>query len=116
MRRRDVLLFRIAPAGGPVADLSCRQLYLRTVNAQCGASEEDANAHEPWMGEPPLVREHETPEQLISSLRLKLQECRVLRVVDAEWLSTAELRDGVDALADAVRARGGEVLFERSDR
>ena len=76
----------------------------------------DATAHEQWMGEPPLVREHETPQQLICRLSLELQECRVLRVVDAEWLSTAELRDGVDALVDAVRARGGEVLFERSGR
>jgi len=66
------------------------------------------------MGEPPLVRERETPQQLIRNLSRELEECRLLRVVDAEWLSTAELRAGVDALVDAVRARGGEVLFERS--
>jgi hypothetical protein len=113
MRRRDVLLFRVAPAGGRIADLSCRQLYLRTVDAQCGASAEDAGAHEQWMGEPPLVRDRETPQQLIRNLGRTLQECRVLRVVDAEWL-TADLRDGVDALVEGVRARGGEVLFERS--
>ena len=114
LRRRDILLFRIAPTGRRSADLSCRQLYLRAVDAKCGASEEEAAAYEPWMGEPPLVRHHETPEQLIRNLSRELEECRVLRVVDAEWLTTTELRDGVDALVRAVRARGGEVSFERS--
>ena len=114
MRRRDVLLFRIAPVGGRTADLSCRQLYLRTVDAQCGASDEEAATHEPWMGEPPLVREHATPQELIRNLIHDLQDCRVLRVIDVEWLGTADLRAGVDALVEAVRTRGGEVVFERS--
>lgn len=115
MRRRDILLFRIAPTGGRTAELSCRQLYLRAVDAQCGASDEEAAAHEPWMGEPPLVRERATPQELIRNLSHELQDCRLLRVIDTEWLSTADLRAGVDSLMAAVRARGGEVLFERSD-
>lgn len=64
------------------------------------------------MGEPPLVREHPSPRELLHNLDRDLKECDLLRVLDAEWLTTTDLRSGVDALVEAIRARGGEVLFE----
>jgi hypothetical protein len=81
LRRRDVLLFRIAPTGGRSRS-SCRQCRLRTVDAQCGVSEEKLLTMN-HRYEPPLVRERETPEQLIRNLNRELGECRMLRVVDA---------------------------------
>ena len=105
------MLFRVAPTGARTADLLCRQLYLRTVDAQCGASIQEAAAHEPWMGEPAAVfaRPETSPLREIED---HLKHIDVLRVVEGEWLASTTLGAQIEPLLAAFRARGGRVELD----
>lgn len=112
MNRRDFFLLRTEPRGR-VADLSCKRLYMRCLDAQVtgGERDESADSSEPsqWGGEPPARFLERAPRQLFEELDRELREVEVLRVVDSQWL-VGDLRRDFDNLMALFRARGGRVV------
>ncbi|HJN43528.1 MAG: hypothetical protein QGI10_07120 [Vicinamibacterales bacterium] len=113
MKRRDLLLLRTAEHDR-VVELSCERLFMRyndarAIGGQLGGAEGAGDA--PWDGEPPTDIEERTCEELFQDLDRELRGADVLRVLDRNWLVGEELRQEVDALLAAFRARGGRVEF-----
>ena len=116
MKRRDFLLLRVDPRTDEAAprefELSCRQLYIRWLDADDAGSEpmRSAEPAEPsmWGGEPPAVLDLPTREQILEDLERELRGVDVVRVVDTQWL-VGDLKQEVERRIDTFRARGGRV-------
>jgi hypothetical protein len=107
VNRREFLLFKKV-RGQRVAELSCERLFMRVVDSQLtrGANVGPDN---PWAGEPPRVVDEITTHELFADLERELRGVDVVRVVDAAWLTSAELRQRLDSVLDEFRAAGGRV-------
>ena len=107
MKRRDFLLFKTV-GERRVAELSCERLYMRVVETQRVSAASDECAEDRG-GEPPAVFDARTADQLFADLELELRGVDVVRVVDRSWLGAGDLEGRLDAVLDAVRARGVQV-------
>ena len=108
MNRRDFLLFR-TDGRTKTVDLSCERLYMLYVDARNAESSDTPDALETPGGEPPARFEMRTTRQLFDDLARDLIDADVLRVTHTEWLAADDFKREVDALVDAVRARGMRV-------
>jgi hypothetical protein len=115
MNRRDFLFLRRTPRGR-VLELSCRALYLRTLdaNAPTTQSKDDVFNHEPWMGEPPTDFDKSADDDWLVQLEAQLRNVAVLRLLDEEWLASTQIKQQLEPLLSAFRARGGLVEYTNS--
>jgi hypothetical protein len=116
VNRRDFLCLRVTPRGRTL-ELSCRSLYMHYLDSESlGAADPESSVfdHEPWMGEPPAVFARRTAEALLSQVEDDLRDADVLRLLDGEWLAPTGLRDRIEPVLSAFRARGGRVEFGNS--
>ena len=115
MNRRDFLSLSTRDSKR-ILELSCERLYMRYVDARSGigrAGEPQAfdTNRRPWEGEPPLKIETPTTRELFAALERELAGADVLRVREADWLSSEEFGREVEAHVEAFRRRGGRVEF-----
>lgn len=113
MNRRDFLRLRTTLRGRTL-ELSCRQLYMRFVDAQVARGDESrvsAEHHDVWMGEPAAAFTRRAPDALVQSLAEELRAVDVLRISDIEWLAATDLRTELEPLLAAFRARGGVLEY-----
>src|SRR5262249_16830163 len=115
MNRRDFLFLRPTPRGRTL-ELSCRALYMRTLDAQAPTTQADGAVfeHEPWMGEPPPDFHKSEAEDLVRQIETQLEGVDVLRLLDEEWLEPTGIGDRLDPLIAAFRARGGRIESGKS--
>jgi hypothetical protein len=111
MNRRDFLLLRTdRPA--LVVELSCRQLYMRYLDAQVTGDRRDEDGDavvDPWGSEPPNVFEERTFADVLRALDSRLHDVDVVRLGETEWLACEEVKRGLDDVLASFRARGGRV-------
>ena len=107
MNRREFLLFKKV-RGRRVAELSCERLFMRVVDSQLMRGS-NMGSDDPWAGEPPRVVDEITTHELFADLERELRGVDVLRVMDAAWLTSAELRQRLNSVLDGFRAAGGHV-------
>ena len=107
MNRREFLLFKKV-RGQRVAELSCERLFMRVVDSQLTPGLA-ADSDGPWVGEPPRVVHEITTDELFADLERQLRGVDVVRVVDAAWLTSADLRQRLNSVLDGFRASGGQV-------
>ena len=105
MKRRDFLFFKPEPARR-IAELSCERLYMRVVDTQLVSAQA---GDEPGEGEPPAVFETRTTEQVFADLERDLRGVDLVRVVDAEWLTSPDLKGRLESVLTAFRAAGGRI-------
>ena len=113
MNRRDFLRLRPTPKGRTL-ELSCRGLFMQSVNHQmlAGAADEStAFDHQEWMGEPPADFGTPSVDELLRGIEDELRDVQVLRVLEGEWLAATSLNQQLQPMLDAFRARGGRVEF-----
>jgi hypothetical protein len=112
LNRRDFLFLRRTPRGR-VLELSCRDLYMRAVNAEAvpGQGEHSVYDHEPWMGEPPADFETSASDDWLRQIENQLKDVDVLTLLDDEWLKATPINDQIEPVIAAFRARGGRVEF-----
>lgn len=109
MNRRDFLSLKVTRQGRTL-ELSCQGLYMQSLDVQvCHA--EAADAHEPWMGEPPTVWATPPADDLWERLEADLRGAQHLRVMESEWLESTSLGRRLLPLLDSFRDRGGRVEF-----
>jgi hypothetical protein len=114
VNRRDFLLLRRknhnVAANIRTFDLSCKLLFMRWVDAEATGlqGKEPAGPPSLWGGEPPARFAEATRQQLLQQLERELRDVDVLRVTDSEWL-VGDLRQEVETLMNAFRARGGRI-------
>jgi len=115
MNRRDFLFFR-RTSRGETLELSCRALYLRTldVDAPTTHSMDDVFNHEPWMGEPPTDFDKAPGDDWLGQLETQLRNVAVLRLLDEEWLTSTDIEQQLEPLLAAFRERGGLVEYSKS--
>ena len=106
MTRRDFLRLRRTEAGKQL-ELSCRALYMRCADATI--EPEPVPEWEPWMGEPPLVIERRSVDEILSTLEQELSGVQTLCLLDPEWLDNLAQADRVRGVIAAFTARGGRV-------
>jgi hypothetical protein len=108
MNRRDFLLFRTA-AGKRVLQVSCERLYMRAVDSAAAGSPDGIAPQDGWLEEPPRVVALPTVDDLFDDLGSALRNADVLRLLNPEWLASAELKYRFEnAIAD-FRACGGVI-------
>jgi hypothetical protein len=83
VERRDFLFLR---AGQP-AVLSCEPLFMRFLDSQMNG----------------------TTAQLFENLAADLRKVTAIRLADTTWLARADLKQELDVVLEAFRARGGRV-------
>jgi len=87
--RREFLLLR--PSGDPVViELSCEQLLMKYLDARIDGATVD----------------------LFARLNEELRGARDLRLVDTTWLAQEDLRQQLEPVLDAFRARGGRLVVQ----
>lgn len=104
--RRDFLRLRRTERGR-VAEVSCHALFMRCADA--GLEPPDADAWEPWMGEPPLVVARLSVDEVLASLERDLHDAQVLRLHEAQWLESMDGAATMRDIVDRFVARGGAV-------
>jgi hypothetical protein len=115
MNRRDFLSLSTSDSKR-ILELSCERLYMRYVDANAGIGRPaqsptvDINPRA-WEGEPPNEMETPTAMELFDTLERELAAADVLRVRDADWLSSEAFGQEVEARVQAFRRRGGKVEF-----
>jgi hypothetical protein len=107
VNRREFLSFKRV-RGQRVAELSCERLFMRVVDSQLMRGS-NVGADDPSAGEPPRVVDEITTHELFAHLERELRGVDIVRVVDAAWLTSAELRQRLDSVLDEFRAGGGRV-------
>jgi len=107
VNRREFLLFKRV-RGRRVAELSCERLFMRVVDSQMVRGS-NVGSDDPPAGEPPRVVDEITTHELFADLERELRGVDAVRVVDAAWLTSAELRQRLDSVLDEFRASGGRV-------
>jgi hypothetical protein len=112
MNRRDFLFLRRTPRGKTL-ELSCHDLYIRTLNAEAPTtqSKDDVYDHEPWMGEPPADFEKPADDDWLQQVERQLRDVEVLKLLDDQWLKPTGISARLEPLLTAFRARGGRVEF-----
>lgn len=90
MNRREFLLKSTGRSARSV-EMSCERLYMKYLDS----------------------RLHGTTARLFESLEAGLRNADELRLVDSAWLSREELKQPLEAILAAFRARGGRVRFKR---
>ena len=110
LSRRDFLRLRTTERGR-LLEVSCRTLFMRCADA--AIVREDMAEWEPRMGEPPLVIQRRSADDLLEAFEQDLRDVRVLRLLDAEWLDSIEGAPRIEAAIRAFRARGGVVESEQ---
>src|SRR6476646_627346 len=115
MNRRDFLFLR-RTSRGETLELSCRALYMRTldVDAPTTRSKDDVFNHEAWMGEPPTDFEKSAGDDWLGQLDTQLRSVAVLRLLDEEWLASTHIKQQIEPLLSAFRARGGLVEYSKT--
>src|SRR5262249_49870565 len=115
MNRRDFLFLRPTPRGRTL-ELSCRALYMRTLDAQAPTSQPEGTVyeHEPWMGEPPADFARSATDDWLRQIETQLREVEILKLIDQEWLMPTGINEQLEPVLTAFRARGGRVEFEKS--
>jgi hypothetical protein len=115
MNRRDFLFLRQTPRGRTL-ELSCRALYMRTINADAPTSHPEGAVfdHEPWMGEPPADFSRADGDDWVRELEAQLREVDVLKLLDSEWLASTPISGEMAPLLDAFRSRGGRVELAKT--
>ena len=115
MNRRDFLFLR-RTSRGETLELSCRALYMRTldVDAPTTQSKDDVFNHEAWMGEPPTDFEKSVGDDWLGQLETQLRNVAVLRLLDEEWLASTHIGQQLEPLLSAFRERGGLVEYSKS--
>jgi len=110
MNRRDFLFLRRTPRGRTL-ELSCRALYMRTLDAEAPTKQSESTVfdHEPWMGEPPADFEKSSGENWLQQIEIELRDVEVLKLLDEEWLEPTGISDQLKPVILAFRARGGRV-------
>ena len=109
MNRRDFLLFR-TEEGARVVELSCRRLALRDLEWRLTASGPAADTPDDITeGEPPAAFDTQSVDQALDALARNLTPRDVLRLVDAEWVPSDDLRGRIEAIVSNHRTRGGRV-------
>ncbi len=68
-----------------------------------------------WSGEPPTSVTVSDAEELFRDLDRELSDADVLRIVDREWLKSAEFRARFEAMLVSFRAHGGRAQFSTGD-
>ena len=91
-----------------MAELSCERLFMRVVDSQMVRGSNVGSDDTP-AGEPPRVVDEITTHELFADLERELRGVDAVRVVDAAWLTSAELRQRLDSVLDEFRAGGGRV-------
>ena len=107
MNRRDFLLFKTV-GERRVAELSCERLYMRVVDTRRVSAASDQSGDR-WDGEPPAVFDPLTTDRLFADLEQELRGADLVRVIDESWLGAGDLFGRLEAVLDAVRARGARV-------
>ena len=110
LSRRDFLRLRTTERGR-LLEVSCRTLFMRCADA--AIVREDMAEWEPRMGEPSLVIQRRSADDLLEAFEQDLRDVRVLRLLDAEWLDSIEGAPRIEAAIRAFRARGGVVESEQ---
>jgi hypothetical protein len=113
MNRRDFLRLRPTPKGRTL-ELSCRGMFMESVNHQMRAGAENEGSafdHQEWMGEPPAEFRTPSVEELLRGIEHELCNVEVLRILDGEWIASTSLSDQLQPMLDAFCARGGRVEF-----
>ena len=91
-----------------MAELSCERLFMRVIDSELMRGS-NVDSDDPWVGEPPRVVDEITTDELFADLERDLRGIDVVRVVDAAWLTSAELRQRLNSVLDGFRAGGGHV-------
>ena len=112
MNRRDFLRLRPTPKGRTL-ELSCRGLFMQSVNHQmlAGTAGESSAFDQEWMGEPPADFGTPSVDELLRGIEDELRGVQVLRVLEGEWIAATSLNQQLQPMLDAFRARGGRVEF-----
>jgi len=110
MNRRDFLFLRRTPRGRTL-ELSCRALYMRTLDVEAPTKQSESTVfdHEPWMGEPPADFEKPSGANWLQQIEIELRDVDVLKLLDEEWLEPTGISVQLQPLIAAFRARGGRV-------
>jgi hypothetical protein len=114
MNRRDFLFLRRTPRGRTL-ELSCHDLYIRTLNANAPTtpSKEDIYEHEPWMGEPPADFQKSEGDDWLQQVEAQLRDVEILKLVDQEWLTPTGIHEQLGPVLNAFRARGGRIEYDK---
>jgi hypothetical protein len=115
VNRRDFLFLRRTPRGRTL-ELSCRALYMRTLNAEAPttSAENTVYGHEPWMGEPPADFHRLVDDDWLREIETELRNVDVLKLLDEEWLKPTGISDQLEPLITAFCTRGGRVEYGKS--
>ena len=115
MNRRDFLFLRRTPSGRTL-ELSCQDLYIRTLNASAPTtpSKQEVYEHQAWMGEPPTDFEKSAGDDWLRRVEVQLQDVEILKLLDQEWLLPTGINEQLEPVLTAFRARGGRIEFGSS--
>jgi hypothetical protein len=115
MNRRDFLFLRQTPRGRTL-ELSCRALYMRTLNAQAPTTPVEGAVleHEPWMGEPPADFQKSDPDDWLREVEAQLRDVEILKLLDQEWLTPTGINEQLEPVLTAFRARGGRIESDKT--
>jgi hypothetical protein len=115
MNRRDFLFLRPTPRGRTL-ELSCRALYMRTLDTRAPTTQSEGSVfgHEPWMGEPPTDFQKLEGDDWLRQIERQLEGVDVLKLLDDEWLKPTGIADQLEPLMTAFRARGGRIEYGKS--
>ena len=89
MNRRDFLLLR-ADRDRRTMALSCERLYMRYVDAELDGS----------------------TGPFFAAIDRELRDVDVVRLTDTAWLARHDIKERLERVLDAFRARGGRVLSD----
>lgn len=116
MNRRDFMLFRRGNRE-PIAEISCRDLHLHIVDSEIAFDRAAADAWEPWMGEPPLVRASSPDiDAVFADLERQLESVRILKLCDLDWAAREDIRSRLEQLVTRFTSRGGRLELASSHR
>jgi len=115
MNRRDFLFLRPTPRGRTL-ELSCRALYMRTLDARATTTQSEGAVfeHEPWMGEPPADFQKSDADDWLRQVEAHLRDVEILKLLDQEWLTPTGINEQLEPLLTGFRARGGKIEFGKT--
>jgi len=102
--RRDFLRLR-PTARGRLLEISCRTLFMRCSDA--GLEPGTSTDYEPWMEEPSALIRREPAERILSRIEHELNDARIVRLLEPEWLSSLAGGARLQSALAAFRKRGG---------
>jgi hypothetical protein len=89
---------------------------MRTLDAQTPTTQADGAVfeHEPWMGEPPADFQKSDADDWLRLVEAQLRDVDTLKLLDQEWLAPTGIKELIEPVLNAFRARGGRIEFGRS--